>query len=302
MNSALLESGHVTSLFRVVIIHDSSCVEYYRSGDPERPARITRTVPFIKTQHPNWPWLEPAAATDEQLLRAHTMEHIRRVAEPEGDFDTDTPAHQDIDRYARAAAGAAIAAAGKALGGEKTFSLMRPPGHHATRDRAMGFCYFSNVAVAALDALQHGAQRVAIWDFDAHHGNGTEDIVAPNEAIAFASIHQSPGYPGTGLKSFGNIYNYPIPPYTARGVHMDAMEQALQKLIAFRPDLLLVSAGFDAYSGDPITQMTLEAEDFGTMGKWLGQLDIPTAAILEGGYSDDLPELIDTFLSSWAPK
>ena len=93
---------------------------------------------------------------------------------------------------------------------------MRPPGHHATRDRAMGFCYFSNIAVAAFDALDVGVGRVAIWDFDAHHGNGTEDIVRDKAAIAFASIHQSPGYPGTGLRSFDRIYNFPVPPYTAR--------------------------------------------------------------------------------------
>jgi acetoin utilization deacetylase AcuC-like enzyme len=297
--SALIGSIGVTNLFGVVIVHDSSCVEYHRAGDPERPARITGTVPVIRERHPDWSWTKATAATDEQLLRAHTVEHVRHVAGPEGDFDTDTPAHPDIDRYARAAAGAAIVATEKALGGEQVFTLMRPPGHHAMRDRAMGFCYFSNVALAALHALEKGAERVAIWDFDAHHGNGTEDIVAANERIAFASIHQSPGYPGTGLRSFANVHNFPIPPYTTRRVHMDAIEQASGKLVAFQPDLLLVSAGFDAYSADPITQMTLEAEDFGTMGKWLGEVNIPTAAILEGGYSDDLPELIDSFLKSW---
>ena len=284
----------------MIIFHNPSCVDYERAGDPERPDRITRTVPVLGERHSDWSWIEPAAATDEQLLRAHTREHIRLVAEPGGDFDSDTPAHRNIDRYARAAAGAAIAAARTALRGEKAFSLMRPPGHHATRDQAMGFCYFSNVAVAALDALQNGADRVAIWDFDAHHGNGTEDIVASNERIAFASIHQSPGYPGTGLSSFGNIHNFPTPPHTTRRAHMKAIEDALQKLVDFKPDLLLVSAGFDAYAADPITQMTLESEDFGIMGKWLTDLDIPAAAILEGGYSDDLPELIDAFLTAWA--
>ncbi len=285
----------------MIVFHDPSCTDYQREGDPERPARITRTVPVLQERHSGWSWIKPPAASDEQLSRAHTVEHIRRVAEPDGDFDADTPAHRNIDRYARAASGAAIAAAGSALRGEKAFSLMRPPGHHATRNRAMGFCYFSNVAVAALDALENGTDRVAIWDFDAHHGNGTEDIVASNERIAFASVHQSPGYPGTGLSSFGNIHNYPIPPHTARRAHMNAIQDALQKLGAFKPDLLLVSAGFDAYAADPITLMTLETEDFAIMGKWLANLQIPVAAILEGGYSDDLPELIDAFLTAWAP-
>jgi acetoin utilization deacetylase AcuC-like enzyme len=227
------------------------------------------------------------------------VEHLQRVANPEDDFDLDTPAHENIDTFARSSAGAAIAATKAALGGEKTFSLMRPPGHHATRDRAMGFCYFSNIAVAALDALDGLVGKVAIWDFDAHHGNGTEDIVRDNAAIAFASIHQSPGYPGTGLRSFERIYNFPMPPYTTRKAHMHAAEEALQKLLAFKPDLLLVSAGFDAYVDDPITQMTLEAEDFGTFGRWLTDITMPTACILEGGYSDDLPQLIDVFLTNW---
>lgn len=163
----------------------------------------------------------------------------------------------------------------------------------------MGFCYFSNVAIAALDALENGAERVAIWDFDAHHGNGTEEIVTHNPRIAFASIHQFPAYPGTGAKSFANIDNYPVAPYTPRAEHVAAAERALQKLLHFKPNLLLVSAGFDAYSGDPLVQMTLEQEDFATFGAWLGKIDIPVAAILEGGYSDDLPELIDAFLSAW---
>jgi acetoin utilization deacetylase AcuC-like enzyme len=283
----------------MIIFHDLRCVEYYRPGDPERPARITGTVPLLKDRHPAWIWSEPARAKDEELLRAHTREHLDHVANPADDFDTDTPAHAKIDRYARAAAGAAIAAARRAMKGERAFSLMRPPGHHAMRDRAMGFCYFSNIAVAALDALERGAERVAIWDFDAHHGNGTEDIVGRNDRIAFASIHQYPGYPGTGLTSFGQVANYPIPPYSTRGLHMDANEQGLRAVMAFQPDLLLVSAGFDAYVDDPITQMTLEKQDFTTLGTWLAQIEVPVAAVLEGGYSDDLPELVDAFLTAW---
>ena len=283
----------------MIIFHDPRCAEYHRAGDPERPERITRTVPLLKERHPDWPWMEPAPATDEQLLRAHTAEHVRLVAGPSGDFDSDTPAHHSIDSYARAAAGSAVAAASRALAGEKSFSLMRPPGHHATRNRAMGFCYFNNIAVAALDALAQGAQRVAIWDFDAHHGNGTEEIVTGNERIVFASIHQYPGYPGTGVKSHANMENYPVAPYSSRDIHMHAMEEALHGLLGAKPDLLLISAGFDAYVHDPITQMSLEQEDFATLGRWLAGTKIPVVAILEGGYSDDLPELIDAFLGAW---
>jgi acetoin utilization deacetylase AcuC-like enzyme len=199
-------------------------------------------------------------------------------------------------------AGAAIDAAQTAFRGGRTFSLMRPPGHHATRDRAMGFCYLSNVAIAALDALENGAERVAIWDFDAHHGNGTEAIVAHNPQIVFASIHQFPAYPGTGTKSFANIGNYPVAPYTPRARHVDVAERALENLLKFNPDLLLVSAGFDAYAGDPLVQMTLEMEDFAKFGEWLPKIGIPAAAIFEGGYSNELPELIDAFLTSWSSE
>ena len=284
----------------MIIFHDPRCVEYSAPGHPEKPERITRTVPVLRDRHASWEWREPRPASDEELLRAHTIQHLDQIANTSRDFDGDTPAFPKIDIYARHSAGAAIEAARAAWRGEPAFCLMRPPGHHATRDRAMGFCYFSNLAIAALDALENGAERVAIWDFDAHHGNGTEDIVADNSRIAFASVHQFPAYPGTGTKSFANIDNYPVAPGTPRGEHVNAIERALQKLLLAKPELLLVSAGFDAYSGDPLTEMTLETEDFATLGKWLAEIDVPAAAILEGGYSDDLPELVDAFLTAWS--
>ncbi|HXP34518.1 MAG TPA: histone deacetylase [Chthoniobacterales bacterium] len=284
----------------MIIFHDPHCVEYSSPGHPERPQRIVQTVPLLKDRHPTWQWREPRAATNDELLRAHSREHLARVKNPKGDFDPDTPAIPKIYDFALKSAGAGIEAGRTAFAGKRTFSLMRPPGHHATRDRAMGFCYFSNVAIAALDALENGAERVAIWDFDAHHGNGTEAIVANNPRTRFASIHQFPAYPGTGEKSFANIDNYPVAPQTPRKEHVDVAKRALDKLLSFKPSLILVSAGFDAYARDPLVQMTLEQEDFASFGKVLRKIDIPTAAILEGGYSDGLPELIDAFLTSWA--
>jgi acetoin utilization deacetylase AcuC-like enzyme len=284
----------------MLIFHDPHCAEYSAPGHPERPARITRTAPVLKDRHPKWQWREPRAVSNEELLRAHTKEHLVRIANPVRDFDMDTPAYPKIDIFARQSAGAAIQTARAALKGERAFGLMRPPGHHATRDQAMGFCYFSNVAIAALDALENGAERVAIWDFDAHHGNGTEAIVAHNERIRFASIHQFSAYPGTGAKSFANIDNYPLAPQTPRNEHVDVCKRALDRLITFKPSLIFVSAGFDAYARDPLVQMTLEREDFASLGQWLREIDVPVGAILEGGYSDDLPELIDAFLTSWA--
>jgi acetoin utilization deacetylase AcuC-like enzyme len=184
------------------------------------------------------------------------------------------------------------------------FSLMRPPGHHATATQAMGFCYLNQIAIAALFAQKIlGAARVAIWDFDAHHGNGTESIVhaqQPSNALFFASVHQYPGYPGTGTQDHGpHIRNWPVAPHTPRVDHMAAIRAALDAIVSFNPDLILVSAGFDAYAQDPITAMTLEQEDFATLGRWLGETRRPAAALLEGGYSDDLPLLVDAFLSAW---
>jgi len=283
----------------MIIFHDPRCLEYSSPGHPERPQRIAATVPLLKERHLDWRWREPEPAKERNLLRAHTREHVEQIRNAVEDFDLDTPVFPDIYDHALRSAGATIASAQTALSGECAFSLVRPPGHHATRNRAMGFCYLNNIAIAALAALDSGAERVAIWDFDAHHGNGTEDIVAHNSRIAFASIHQSPAYPGTGLTSFANVDNYPIAPDTPRAEYVNAIDRALQKLLLSKPELLLVSAGFDGYAGDPLVQMTLELEDFATFGKWLGELDVPAAAVLEGGYSDEVPELIDAFLSAW---
>ena len=280
----------------MTIFYDPRCLEYSSPGHPERPERIERTVPLLKDRHSDWEWREPAAATADQLLRAHSGQHIEHVVKASEDFDLDTPFYPNIGAYSRYSAGAAIEAARVALRGEFAFSLMRPPGHHALRDRAMGFCYFSNIAIAALDALEHTAGCVAIWDFDGHHGNGTEAIMAHNERIRFASVHQFPAYPGTGAKSFANIDNYPIAPFTPRNEIVEIVKESLEKLVTFKPDLLLVSAGFDAYARDPLLQLTLEREDFAQFGQWLSNIDVPVAVALEGGYSSDLPELVDAFL------
>jgi acetoin utilization deacetylase AcuC-like enzyme len=286
----------------MIISHDARCLEYSSPGHPERPERIAQAAPLLKARHPDWKWREPIAANQIKLLRAHSPEHLARIKIASHDFDADTLVYPNIYEHALRSAGAAIDTAQTAFRGKRAFSLMRPPGHHASRDRAMGFCYLNNIAIAALDGLENGAERVAIWDFDAHHGNGTEAIVAHNPRIMFASIHQFPAYPGTGAKSFANIDNYPVAPCTARAQHVDVAERALEKLLKFKPDLLLVSAGFDAYSGDPLVQMTLELEDFAKFGEWLRKVGIPTAAILEGGYSNYLPELIDAFLTSWSSE
>jgi acetoin utilization deacetylase AcuC-like enzyme len=281
------------------IIFDRSATTFSADYHPERPARLLLTEAHLVKNHPDWTWIQPRLASEQEIWEVHAPKHLVRLRQPV-DFDADTPYYPGIDVHARRAAGAAIESVDRALGGQKSFSLMRPPGHHATSNRAMGFCYLNSIAIAAHHALEVGCERVAIWDFDAHHGNGTEDAVFGNERIRFASIHQHPGYPGTGAISRGNVFNWPVPPRSDPDRHASAVRQALDRLIEFEPDLVLVSAGFDAYVGDPLTEMTLEQQHFASFGRWLKETGLPGAPILEGGYSNDLPLLVEAFLEAWS--
>ena len=282
----------------LTLIFDRAATEFGRDGHPERPDRLTNTEAYLLDKHPDWVWSRPRLATNEDILRAHRREHLERLRR-EVDFDADTPYYPGIEEHARRAAGAAIDAVELALRGRESFSLMRPPGHHATSTQAMGFCYLNSVAIAAHYALAIGCERVAIWDFDAHHGNGTEEMVFANNRIRFASVHQYPGYPGTGVASLGNVFNWPIAPHSAPDEHVAAANRAFDRLVDFSPDILLVSAGFDAFAGDPLTDMTLEPEHFAGFGRLMRQTGLPTAAMLEGGYSRQLPMLVETFLNAW---
>jgi acetoin utilization deacetylase AcuC-like enzyme len=283
----------------VTLIFDEAASEYGQDYHPEQPARLINTEAYLLDKHTDWAWIKPRLATEDEVLRVHHRKHLERLRKPV-DFDDDTPYYPGIEEHARRAAGAAIGSVDLALRGRKGFSLIRPPGHHATSTRAMGFCYLNSIAIAAYYALAIDCERVAIWDFDAHHGNGTEEIVFGNGRIRFASIHQYPGYPGTGTASRGNVFNWAIPPRTDAEKHASAVYRALDCLLEFSPDLLLVSAGFDAYAGDPLTEMTLEQEHFASFGRRLKETGLATAAILEGGYSDDLPMLVEAFLAEWS--
>ena len=287
----------------MLVIYDPRCADYGLLPHPERPERVTETAAHLRGAFPSWAWAAPGdGAPDATLLLAHTAEHLARLEVP-WDFDADTSYHPDIAQHARRSVAALLAAARHALsGGGPAFALMRPPGHHATRDEAMGFCYLNQVAVTALAARRDmGARRVAVWDFDAHHCNGTEAILLGREGFLVCSVHQNPGYPGTGLADSGNSRNWPVPPAAPRERHMRALRESLDAVISFAPDLVLVSAGFDAYARDPITEMTLEREDFATLGGWLRESGLAAAAALEGGYSADLPALVAAFLGAWGP-
>jgi acetoin utilization deacetylase AcuC-like enzyme len=279
------------------IITDEKCTGYSHPGHPECPARITGTVERLNSQN-ELPveWIAPAKISDGQILRAHAPEMLTRLKIPQ-DFDADTPFFENISDYARASAAAALDALKIARTGENVFSLLRPPGHHATREKSMGFCYLNNIAIAVLETRATGTKRIAVLDFDVHHGNGTEDILLDREGVAFFSVHQFPAYPGTGGKNAGkNCFNYPVAPSVPRQMYRATLARALDDLKNFVPDLIAVSAGFDAYARDPLAEGSLLAEDFHWLGQELRALKIPFFSLLEGGYSRELPELVLAYL------
>ena len=223
----------------------------------------------------------------------HTIEHLERVRQLAqgggGVIDADTRMSAGSYEAAMHAAGAAILATRMSLEGSPTFAAVRPPGHHATATRAMGFCLINNVAVAAYDALEGmGLDRVLIVDWDVHHGNGTQAIVEADPRIRYVSMHQWPLYPGTGATGetgVGNVFNVPLPGGLARDRYRRALNEAVDRAtVGWTPDVVLISAGFDAMAGDPLAAFTLESEDYGDwIANW-SQIGAPITMVLEGGY------------------
>ena len=277
----------------------------------ERPARLTAVVDALRTGLPALDWHEAPRASRGQLLRAHTPELLDAVLETHPTqrilLDPDTVLSPASAEAALRAAGAAVAAVDAVLTGKTTraFCAVRPPGHHATRDAAMGFCLFNNIAVAALHALdQHGLERVAIVDFDVHHGNGTQAIFERDPRVLFASSHQWPLYPETGARSetgIGNIFNAPLPIEAEGVLFRRAWDDVLLPAVHdFRPQLVLISAGFDAHWRDPLAQLRLQAGDY----EWITCELVALAnrhcggrivSSLEGGY--DLGALAESSLA-----
>ena len=244
-------------------------------------------------------------ATDEQINRVHTVAHLRRLeaitAHGGGWIDHDTMIGMDSLEVARTAAGAGIAAVNYALDGKPghrhAFALGRPPGHHATPDRAMGFCLLNNVAISAAHALSRGVARIAIIDWDVHHGNGTQDCFYGSNDVFFCSLHQWPLYPGTGASEergvgAGEIWtrNIPLPPGSDDLVYLDAFDRIVAPAVrSAQPELIVVSAGYDAHIDDPLGEMEITTEGFRVLTQRVCALadelcDGRLALILEGGY------------------
>jgi acetoin utilization deacetylase AcuC-like enzyme len=286
-------------------LHHPASLLHDVPGHPERPERL---IGLERAMAANdwfgWTRVESPAATHEQLLRVHPASHVELIEALSeaggGRIDMDTSAVAATYEAAVRAAGGAVALVDALLGGEAPtgFSAHRPPGHHAEAARAMGFCFFNNVAVAAAHAREaHGVERVLVFDWDVHHGNGTEAIFWSDPSVLFCSAHQSPLYPGTGQPGDvgagageGFTVNLPVPPGTGDEGYLSLVEHVVVPLArAYEPGLVLVSAGFDAHRLDPLASCRVTEDGFarmtGALRRLGAELEVPMGLVLEGGYS-----------------
>ena len=289
----------------LILTHSSSHAHVTPPGHPERVARI-ETVDRVLTSAPYaaLPRAEAPSASDDQIGRAHDAAYMERIkasspADGWASLDPDTHMCPDSLEAARHAAGSNIAAVEAVVGGDHkaAFCAVRPCGHHAEKNRAMGFCLFNNIAIGArhaLDALE--IERLAIVDFDVHHGNGTQNIFWSEPHAMFASSHQMPLYPGSGAAhetGIGNIFNAPLEPMSG-GREMRAAYEGIvfPALRAFEPELIMISAGFDAHAADPLANLNWRDEDFGWVTGEICKIAVDccegrVVSTLEGGYDLD---------------
>jgi acetoin utilization deacetylase AcuC-like enzyme len=270
-----------------------------RARHPEQPARLAAVTGALNDAGLGLDVRDAPLVAREDLARVHSEAHIAAIeaAEPaEGIclIDADTEMSAGSLAAARRAAGAVVAAVQAVAAGEtaRAFCAVRPPGHHAGPNFAMGFCLYSNLAIGVRAAQAAGLTRIAIADFDVHHGNGTQAVFEADPSVLFASVHQSPCYPGTGDPSetgVGNVVNATVAPGAPRETWRAAFEGLMGRVDAFAPDLILISAGFDAHARDPLAEQALEAEDFAwatraILGVANARCGGKVVSSLEGGY------------------
>ncbi|HEX7899196.1 MAG TPA: histone deacetylase [Planctomycetota bacterium] len=277
-----------------LLVTDPLYLEHQAAGHVECPQRVLailehfRATGLLKILDP----LPARDATLDELALVHGRDYIESVRwaceRGGGWFDADTYLNEKSYAAAVRAVGGVLAAVEAVRDGKAStaFCLVRPPGHHATPSRGMGFCLFNSVAVAA----RFLKRRVLIVDWDVHHGNGTQDIFEHDPSVVYFSTHRWPFYPGTGRedeRGAGNIVNVPIPEGTGRRDFLAKFKDGLAKAAVVKPEFVLISCGFDAYARDPIGGLGLEPEDYGTMTDVVRSLGAPIVSALEGGYSLD---------------
>lgn len=282
-----------------VTFHPATRLHDQGPGHPERPERLDAVLQALRAPalKDTICWIEARPADRSALERVHPaayLDHLEKLdRDGGGALDGDTYLGVRSLEAARASAGAAMAAVDEALRTGSAFAVTRPPGHHALAARAMGFCFFNNVALAVRHAQAAGVDRALIVDWDVHHGNGTQAIFEADPTVRFVSMHQYPWYPGTGAgdeRGVGNVFNVPRPPGLPRATYVRDLLQAVDQAISdWTPDAWFISAGFDSLAGDPLGGFTLEPED---MAAWVDAFRQragarPMVAVLEGGYRLD---------------
>ena len=309
----------------IVLASDRFAEHMTPPGHPESPERAeVMDVVAAEWRSRGGEVVAPREASREQLARVHDAEHLRRMAETNGSsvaLDSDTYTSPDTYEVALLSAGAAVDAVERVMGGshKRALVLSRPPGHHAERDRAMGFCFYNNVAVAAAHARALGARRVAIIDYDVHHGNGTQHIFEADPNVLYISTHQSPYYPGTGAADevgvgdgAGRTVNIPMELGSTDEDYRLVFEQVILPVLhQFEPELVLISAGFDAHERDPLGQMRVTTAGFVAMTTALRELAEARCGgrlvvVTEGGYDlralgDCLRAVVDVMAADTAP-
>ena len=271
-------------------------------GHPEKIDRVTAVIDnFRKLDNKNLIWKKPTNFDQDLLIKTHSLDYINQVQKsfPQNGFnflDGDTVVSPGSKDATKDAVGSILTAIEGVQNKDfkNAFCAVRPPGHHAEREKAMGFCIYNNVAVGANYLIEkYKYNKIAIIDFDVHHGNGTQDIFYDNEKVLYISTHQYPYYPGSGSEKekgkYNNIFNIPLEAGTTAVEYLNAYEHVLNKLKEFKPEFLLFSAGFDAHIDDPLAQLRLSSEDFYTLTKRTLEISKPfcngnVVSILEGGY------------------